>query len=307
MRHKGLLGLLACAALAAAAAVAPAGAEGKKGAADAQLDLARIERLTGAKATLDAKEGVIRVSVPRTDLAVTAGGVRLTPPMGLTSWAAFKSVRKHVMVMGDMVLLEDQVNPVMDVALANGLEVTALHNHFLWESPRVMFMHVGGMGEEAVLAAAVGELFAKIEQTSDGRGDVPMPQIDPAKSTLDPQTIEAILGHSGEFKAGVYKLTVGCETRMHGAAMGSAMGVNTWAAFAGSERHAIVDGDVAMLESELQSVLRALRRTNIQIVAIHNHMTGESPRMIFLHYWGIGTVEDLARGVKAALDSTRHR
>ena len=131
-----------------------------------RLDTAQIEQLTGARGRLDEKEGVFKVSVPRNDLVVTAAGVRLTPAMGLTSWAAFKQAGARTMVMGDQVLLEDQVNPVMSVALDNGLEVTALHNHLLWESPTVMFMHIGGMGDEARLAAAVGKVFAKINETA---------------------------------------------------------------------------------------------------------------------------------------------
>ncbi len=266
------------------------------------FDTARIEALTGAKGALNQMEGVFKVSVPRSDLAVTAAGVRLTPPMGLTSWAAFKHAGGHTVVMGDMVLLEDQVNPVMSVALDNGLEVTALHNHFFWDSPKVMFMHIGGMGDEARLAEAVGKVFARIKETGGGRGDVPTADIDPAKSSLDTKKIDAILGKNGELKDGVYKVTIGWETTMHGGTMGSTMGVNTWAAFAGSDDKAVVDGDFAMLESELQGVLKALRGAGIDVVAIHQHMTGESPRVMFLHYWGVGSTEDLAKGLRAALD-----
>src|SRR3989454_2755075 len=219
------------------------------------FDTASIEQLTGAKGKLDEKEGAFKVSVPRSDLTVSAAGVHLTPPMGLTSWAAFKRSGKDTMVMGDMVLLEDQVNPVMSVALDSGLEVTALHNHFFWDSPKVMFMHIGGMGDEAGLAGAVGKVFVKIKETSGGKGDVPTVDIDPAKSSLDPRKVDAVLGKSGELKDGVYKVTMGRVTTMHGETMGSTMGVNTWAAFAGSDDKAVVDGDFAMLESELQGVL----------------------------------------------------
>jgi len=205
--------------------------------------------------------------------------------------------------MGDIVLLEDQVNPVMSVALDNDLEVTALHNHFFWDTPKVMFMHIGGMGDEAKLAAAVGKVFAKVKETSGGKGEVLRGDVDPAKSTLDPKKIDAVLGASGELKNGVYKVTIGRETRMHGEAMGGTMGVNTWAAFAGSDDKAVVDGDFAMLESELQGVLKALRGAGIDIVAIHQHMSGEEPRVLFLHYWGIGRAADLAKGIKAALNS----
>jgi hypothetical protein len=272
--------------------------------AGAGLDTARIEKLTGAKGALDEKEGVFKVSVPRSDLAVTAAGVRLTPPLGLTSWAAFKRAGDQVAVMGDLVLLEDQVNPVMSTALDAGLEVTALHNHFFWDTPKVMFMHIGGMGEEAALAAAVGKVLARISDTAGGKGEVPRADIDPARSTLDPKRIEAVLGVSGSASGGVYKVVIGRTTASHGHEMGAAMGVNTWAAFAGSDERAVVDGDFAMLEAELQGVLKALRNAGINVVAIHHHMTGEEPRIVFLHYWGVGPAAELAKGLKAALDRT---
>jgi hypothetical protein len=275
-------------------------------ATSAKLDTAKIEELTGAKGKLDEKEGVFKVAVPRSDLAVTAAGVRLTPPMGLTAWAAFKRAGAHTMVMGDMVLLEDQVNPVMSVALDNGLEVTALHNHFLWDTPKVMFMHIGGMGDEATLAAAVGKVFGKIRETSGGKGAVPTADIDPAKTSLAPQKIEAILGVKGDLNDGVYKVVIGRTAKMHGAEIGNSMGVNTWAAFAGSDDKAVVDGDFAMREPELQGVLKALRGAGIDIVAIHQHMTDEAPRIMFLHYWGIGPTQALAKGLKAALDTQKH-
>jgi len=272
------------------------------------LDPGRIEKLTGAKGVLDAAEGVFKVSVPRADLAVTAAGVRITPPMGLTSWAAFKRAGQHTVVMGDLVLLEDQVNPVMSVALDHGLEVTALHNHFFWDTPKVMFMHIGGAGEESALAAAVGRVFAAMGAASGAKAAAPVSRapIDPAHTTLDPAKIEAVLGARGTLGAGVYKVVIGRTTRMHGHDMGAAMGVNTWAAFAGSDERAVVDGDFAMLESELQAVLKALRAAGISVVAIHSHMTGEEPRVVFLHYWGVGSTTDLARGLRRALDQTKH-
>ncbi len=263
-----------------------------------QLNGAQIETLTGAKGKLDEKEGVFKVSVPRSDLKVVAAGAHLTPPMGLTTWAAFTPN----MVMGDLCLTEDQVNSVMSVALDNGLEVTALHNHFFWDSPKVMFMHIGGMGEPAKVAAAVGKVFAKIKE---GKGVVPIADIDPAKTSLDPAKIEAALGAKGELKDGVYKVTIGRTTKMMGHEVGKTMGVNTWAAFAGSDDKAVVDGDFAMLEGELQGVLKALRAAGINVVAIHQHMTNEQPRIMFLHYWGIGPATALASGLKAALGTQK--
>jgi hypothetical protein len=274
----------------------------------AALDQARIEQLTGAKGKLDEKAGVFKVSVPRSDLKVVSSGVHLTPPMGLTCWAAFTRSGAHTAVMGDIVLTEDQVNPVMSAALDNGLDVTALHNHFFWDSPKVMFMHIGGMGDVEKLATGVGAVFAKIRETSGGKGEVPKADIDPAKSTLDPKKLDAVFeGHGapGDYKDGVYKVVVGRATKMGGHQMGKAMGVNTWAALAGSDDQAVIDGDFAMLEAELQPVLRALRKNGINVVALHQHMTGEQPRVLFLHYWGIGKAADLAGAVVAALKETK--
>jgi hypothetical protein len=265
-------------------------------------DAASIEKLTGAKGAWNEKEGVFKVSVPRSDLAVTAHGVRITPALGLTSWAAFTGSGKTSMVMGDMVLTEEQVNPVMGVALDSGLAVTALHNHFSGESPRVMFLHIDGMGDEVTLAAAVGKVFARIRDSSRAGASRLGERIDPARSTLDPAKIEKVLGVKGESRDGVYKVVVGRTARMPGGDVGGAMGVNTWAAFTGSDARAVVDGDFAVLESELQDVLKSLRHAGIDVVAIHNHMTGEDPRIVFLHYWGIGPAADLSRGVRAALD-----
>jgi uncharacterized protein DUF1259 len=267
------------------------------------MDTGAIERLTGAKGALDEKEGVFKVSVPRKDLSVIIAGVKMSPPMGLTSWAAFKRDGKDEMVMGDLVLVQDQVSPVMSAALDNGLEVTALHNHFIWDSPKVMFMHIGGMGPEQNLATAVGRVFAKIKETS-GKTDRLDAEIDPAHSSLDPAKLDSALGLKGQYKDGVYKFVVGRTTRMHDVEIGNQMGVNTWGTFAGSEDKAVVDGDFAMRESELQPVLRALRKAGINVVAIHQHMVGEEPRIMFLHYWGVASAGDLAKGLRTALDLT---
>ncbi|HEY8925279.1 MAG TPA: DUF1259 domain-containing protein [Polyangia bacterium] len=291
----GLVTLLA-AAPAMAAPKAPA------------FDQAKIEQLTGAKGKLDEKAGVFKVTLPRSDLKVTTAGVHLTPPLGLSCWAAFTHAGPHTAVMGDIVMTEDQVNTVMSAALDHGLEVTALHNHFFWDSPKVMFMHIGGMGDEEKLAAGVGAVLSAVKETSGAKGEAPKADIDPAKSALDAKAIDATFGTygPGEYKDGVYKVVVGRSTKMSGHKMGKAMGVNTWAALAGTDDKAVIDGDFAMLESELQSVLKSLRKSGINVVAIHQHMTGEQPRILFLHYWGIGKAADLASAVVAALKETKH-
>src|SRR6266478_5094688 len=202
------------------------------------------------------------------------------------------------------VLLAAQPAAKLDTAKIeqlNGLEVTALHILFFWDSPKVMFMHIGGMGDEEKLATAVGKVFATLKE----KGQVPGADIDPSKSTIDPAKLDAAFGKKGEFKDGVYKATWGRTTRVRGMTMGNTMGVNTWAALAGTDDKAVIDGDFAMLEPELQDVLKALRHGEINVVAIHSHMSGEQPRVLFLHYWGIGPAEELAKTVVAALGKTK--
>jgi len=266
---------------------------------------ASIERLTGLRGQFVGTSGAFKVTEPRTDLHVTVAGVKLVPAQGLASWATFAQSGEHTVVMGDLCMTEDQVNAVMTVALDEGLQVTALHNHFFWDTPKVMFMHIGGQGTTEALATAVGKVFAMIRQTAGGKGVVPKADIDAAKSKIDPAPIEAILGHPGELSGGIYKVTWGRTTQMEGHEMGSAMGVNTWAAFAGTNARAVVDGDFAMREPELQNVLKALRHGGLSVVAIHQHMTGESPRILFLHYWGVGPVTKLAKALQAGLAQTQ--
>lgn len=278
---------------------------GATGTPDSGLHPALIEKLTGAKGVLNAEEGVFKVSVPRTDLHVTVDGVTVSPAMGLTSWAAFHRVGANLMVMGDMVLTQEQVAPAMRTALGQGLSVTALHNHFLGEVPRIMFMHIEGEGGEEALAGSIGALFAEMARSAralhSSGGDI---QVDPADTTLDVEKLARILGHKGEFKSGVFKVVIGRTVQVAGHPMGAAMGVNTWAAFSGIDKQAVVDGDFAVLESELQPVLRTLTQSSIQVVAIHQHMVGEAPRMMFLHYWCRGNAESIAKGLRAALDQT---
>ena len=269
------------------------------------FDMAKIEKLTGRKGTFDKKENVFKVSMPRKDLRIAVGETTMTPPMGLTAWAAFTKAGDSTMVMGDMPLLEDQVNPVMSVVLDNGLEVTALHNHFLWDSPKVMFMHVGGMGDESKLADAVGKVFAEIEKTATIRSDVRKIKLEPSQTSLDPNKIDQVFGVKGQLSDGVYRITFGRTTKMDGYEVGNAMGVNTWAAFVGSDELAVVDGDFALYEQEVQTVLKTLRGGGINIVAVHNHMIMEQPRVIFLHFWGLGKTTDLAKGLKAAIDTQK--
>jgi hypothetical protein len=227
--------------------------------------------------------------------------------MGLTSWAAFmEGTKTEAMVMGDLVLFEDEVNPVMSAALQNGLSVTALHNHFFFDQPKVYFMHIGGEGNTRQLALGVERALNKVKEI---RAKNPKPSesfngpVIPKQNSITAKPLEEILGIKGQSKDGMFKAVFGRKTKMAcGCEVGKEMGVNTWAAFAGSDDEAVVDGDFAVLEDELQPVLKSLREDGINVVAIHHHMTHENPRILFLHYWGNGKAELLARSLKKTLD-----
>jgi Domain of Unknown Function (DUF1259) len=266
-----------------------------------------IEEITGVTGTLNTEERVFKVTYPRTDVPLTIDGWKMKPFMGLTSWAAFrKGVEKESIVMGDLVLFEDEVNPVMSIALENGLSVTALHNHFFYDQPRVYFMHIGGEGSVEDLAKGIRKTQDRIKTLrlanpipAKGFSGQPIPDT----STIDGKVIEQTLGYPGQSNNGMFKVVIGRRTTMPcGCDATKEMGVNTWAAFAGSSENAFVDGDFAVLESELQPVLRSLRATDINVVAIHNHMTDEKPRILFIHFWGKGSVSQLANSVHEALE-----
>ena len=255
----------------------------------------------------DFKANVLKVNIPRSDLKVTIDGIATPTPFGFGGWLAMtKGTGGNEVMMGDLVLLEDEVNPVMSALLENGLEVTALHNHFFFESPRIFYMHVHGHGKATDLARMakpaldlIGKGSAQHTSSVAGStGNVTTGQMDFAK-------IAATVGHEGEQNGAVYKITVGREdlhvTEM-GAKINARMGLNTWAAFFGSDTNAEIAGDVAMLAAEVTPVLKALRANGLNVVAIHNHMTGGQPTIYFLHYWGTGPADKLAGGFKAALN-----
>src|SRR5713101_4645669 len=268
------------------------------------LDTAQIDEITGLKRKLNEKEGVYKITFPRNDVKVVVDGWTMPPFMGLGTWAAFKGENDNAMVMGDTVLFEDEVTQVISAAFDNGLSVTALHNHFFFDHPKVYFMHIEGRGTVDQLATAVRRLYDKVKEVRAAR---PQPkdsfgsQSLPEKNSISPEPLNEIFGMSGEVNNGMVKFTIGRPAKMHGVNIDKEMGVNTWAAFAGSDENAIVDGDFAVAEDELQPCLKALRVAGINIVAIHSHMTHEQPRILFFHYWGRGPAKDLAQAVKGAL------
>lgn len=255
--------------------------------------------------TGDFKDGVLKVNIPRDDLRVTINKRPAPTPFGFGGWIALtKGDGGHDVMMGDLVLTEDEVNPVMSAVLQNGLDVTALHNHFFWEQPRIFYMHVHGMGTAADLSRRIKPAIDLIDQAVTRASAPPAPAASPAPA-LNSAALAEVIGHPGEQSGPVYKITIGrpdINVREHGAAINARMGLNTWAAFAGSDADAMVAGDVAMLEHEVTPVLRALRANGLDIVAIHHHMTDVQPVVIFLHYYGTGPATRLAKGVRAAVD-----
>ncbi len=265
----------------------------------------------GAMKTLgkqgDFKDGVLKVNIPRNDVKVTIDGIATPTPFGFGGWLAMtKGDGGMDVMMGDLVLLEDEVNPVMSALLDNGLEVTAVHNHFFFENPRIFYMHVHGHGKAADLAKMakpavdlIGHVPAQHQSSvTGGNSSISAGQIDTAK-------LAKIAGYEGEQNGAVYKITVGrddLKLKEMGAPINSRMGLNTWASFFGSDSNAEIAGDVAMLGPEVTPVLKTLRENGLNVVAIHHHMTSTQPTIYFLHYWGTGPAEKLASAFKAALD-----
>jgi hypothetical protein len=268
---------------------------------DVPADYQEVLKLLDRKG--DFKAGVLKVNVPRTDLKMTIQGTAIPTPFGFGGWISLtKGAGGNDVLMGDLVLLQEEVNPVMSALLDNGIEITALHNHFFWEEPRVFYMHVHGFAKAAELARQVKpglDLIGHIQAVP------PAPNASSTGRPLDTAKISSIVGQPGEQLGSVYKITVGRDDlamKEHGASINARMGLNTWAAFVGSQENCSIAGDVAMLESEITPVLKALRKNGLDVVAIHHHMTGDRPLVIFLHYWGSGPAEKLANGFKAALN-----
>ena len=268
------------------------------------LDDKAIAAASGTETT-KAPDGIVRIAWTRSDVEVTVDGMHLPSAAGLGSWAAFAPTASGAMVMGDTVVFEDEVDAAIDAAFANGLQVTALHNHFFHETPKVYFMHIEGDGAAEKLGAGVKAVWAAIRavrnahaQPAGGFGGAT-----PTTGAIDADRIGKIAGHSATTAQGVVKVTIGRESTMHGITVGSSMGLTTWAAFSGSDALAAMDGDFIMSAAEVQPVLRALRSGGVHIVALHNHMIGETPACYFTHFWSTGKTEDLAHSFRAALDA----
>ena len=272
-----------------------------------ETEMAAIEKALGKKGTYNASQGVYTVALPRNDLKVSVKGNPVPIPFGFGGWVSFKKTQdgKQTVMMSDTVLLEEEVNPLISATHASGLEISAIHNHFFYEQPRIFYMHLHGMGTVEELAR---KFAAAIGQTKLFPANQPAPAQSAgptSKEIFDLPALDAIVKYSGVVNGPTYKYTVGrddVKIMAMGAEMTAAIGLNSWASFAGTKEQAHIAGDIAMLENEVNTVVKALREHNLEVVALHHHMLGETPRTIFLHYYGQGPASSLAQGFRAALD-----
>jgi hypothetical protein len=267
-------------------------------------DYQQVLNIVGKKG--DYKANVLKVNIPRNDLHMKIAGYAVPTPFGFGGWFAMeKGDAGEDVVMGDLVLTEGEVNQVMSALLEHGIEVTALHNHFFWDDPRVFFMHIHGHGKAIDLANQLKPALDLIGLAKEGEENAAPKPATKQRTALDTDRIAKIVGHAGEQSGPVYKITLGRDdlsVKDMGATINARMGLNTWAAFVGTNDDAAVAGDIAMLENEVNPVLKALRSNGLDVVAIHHHMINTQPMIIFLHYWGRGPAEKLATGFKAAVD-----
>lgn len=267
------------------------------------LDIPTIERVTGMKGKEN--NGEYKITVPQNDLKVIVDSFKIIPAMGLGSWAAFTPISNGAIVMGDIIMTEDDLKPVQQEVIRQGLSITAIHNHFVRNHPNVMYMHIGGSGNTEEMAKKVKAVFDAVKSS---RGHDPAGATsDSVQNSIDTKMLDGIVGAKGEWSKGVYKYTIArpdVSLKEHGTIITSFMGFNTWAAWQGTPDHAAVAGDFTMLENEVAPVIKALVENGIEVVAVHNHMVHEQPRIFFLHYWGVGNAEQLAKGLRAALNQT---
>ncbi|UTG62147.1 DUF1259 domain-containing protein [Elizabethkingia anophelis] len=270
-----------------------------------KLDIAKIESILGIKGV--EKNGEYKVTVPQNDLDIEVDGFKIIPPMGLGTWIAFTPAKDGAMIMGDIIITETDLKPVQFEVIKQGLTITAIHNHFVRNHPNVMYMHIGGSGSSEEMATKAKAVLDKVKEMRGG---------DPSKgpfagrkveNTIDTKKLDSILGITGDLNNGVYKYTIGrpdAPITEHGIPISTFFGYNTWIAIQGTNDKAAIAGDFAMMEDEVAPVIKALIENGIEVVAVHNHMVQEKPRVFFLHYWAVGKAEDLVKSVKLALDKT---
>ena len=266
-------------------------------------DWKAVERALGKAGSMQPGD-VYKVSLPRNDLRVTASGAQLRPALALGSWVAFKKAGDMTMVMGDLVLTEDEVTPVMTKLQEGGVEQSALHNHVLHESPRVMYMHISAMGDAVKIAKTIHDALA----LSKTPFTAPVAGADQNQDLgIDTGRLDQIIGHSGKANSGVYQYSIARAEQIseNGMNIPPSMGLATAINFQPTgEGKAAITGDFVLLAGEVNPVIKALRDNGIEVTAIHSHMLTESPRLFFMHFWANNEAQKLARGLRAALDKT---
>lgn len=268
-----------------------------------------IASALGKKGVYNEAQATYNVPLPRNDLQITVKGDPVPIPFGFGGWVAFKKTLdgKQTVMMSDTVLLETEVNPLIDATLAAGLEVGAIHNHFFYEQPRIFYMHLHGMGDTIELAKKYAQAISRTKLLPANQPERPLSSntTPTGKELFDLPALDEIINYKGVVNGPTYKYTIGrndVQVVAMGAEMTAAIGLNSWASFAGRQEDAHIAGDIAMLEGEVNNVVRALRNNKLEVVALHHHMLGEQPRTIFLHYYGRGPATDLAKGFRTALD-----
>jgi hypothetical protein len=268
-----------------------------------KLDIAKIEQITGMKGV--EKNGEYKITIPQNDLNIIVDGFKIIPPMGLGSWAAFTPCGDSAMVMGDIIVTETDLKPVQQEVIRQGFAITAIHNHFVRNRPNVMYMHIDRTADIVTLSNGVKAILNKVKEVR-GKDPKSVPA-DSVTNNLNISMLDSIIGHKGDMSKGVYKYTIGrpdVKLNEHGIAVSTFMGFNTWAAWQGTPERAAVCGDFTMLANEVESVIKALVENGIEVVAVHNHMVHENPKIFFLHYWGVGNADTLAKALRSALDKT---
>ena len=269
------------------------------------IDTTAIERILSIKG--QSNNGEYKVTVPQNDLSVEVDGFKIIPAMGLGTWIAFTPMNDEAMIMGDIVLTETDLKAVQQEVIKQGLTISAIHNHFVRNHPNILYMHIGGSGPVDRLAQKAKAVLDKISSLRGGDPSKGSASSESVPNSLDTKKLDEIIGAKAAMSKGVYKYTIGrpdVDLTEHGMKVTTFMGFNTWAAFQGTPDHAAVAGDFTMTENEVAPVIKALVEHGIEVVAVHNHMVHEQPRIFFLHYWGVGNAEELAKGLRAALDQT---
>jgi len=274
-----------------------------KALSDPGLDTATIRHYSKIQGALS--NGIFKFEFKRPDLETSVEGIKLTPEFGLTAWMSISGTRDHALLLGDLPLRQEEVAPVLLAILDQGLTPTSLHNRFTMDSSQVMSLHFEGSGSEKLMARAMGWIYSTVNGLKAATNKTKAVHLDIAHSSLDQKTMEELLW-KGEMSNGVFRVELPRATTLMNQSLGESTGASSWAVFAGNSKTVAVNGEVASIEDELPFVLKDLFEANIQITSIHTHMTQESPKLVFVHFFGVGSAESLTIAVKEAIWEKEH-